>query len=77
MASSDDFARMVYDELVEPCKRAKAALTRVLVEDCDLWLHLTAMEDLYLMRKGDVMSNFVDVLFTRVGSALVQSNILN
>lgn len=77
MASSDDFARMVYDELIEPCKRAKAALTRVMVEDCNLWLHLTAMEDLYLMRKGDVMSNFVDVLFARVGAISGKSKTAN
>lgn len=64
--SSDDFSRLVYDELLEPCALAKQTLSRVLVEECDLWIHLTAIEELYLMRRGDVMSNFLDVIFTRV-----------
>lgn len=66
LASTDDFSRMVYDELIGPCTQAEATLTRVLIDDCDMWAHLTAMEDLYLMRRGDIMSNYVDVLFARV-----------
>ncbi|OBZ70494.1 Gamma-tubulin complex component 5 [Grifola frondosa] len=49
---------------------AHEILTKVLVEDCDLWLHLAAMEDLFLMRRGDAMSHFVDVLFSRMDSRL-------
>ena len=41
-------------------------MTQILVDDCDLWLHLTSIEELYLMRRGDVMVNFLDVLFARV-----------
>ncbi|GJE84854.1 gamma-tubulin complex component [Phanerochaete sordida] len=64
--SADDFSRLVYDELVGPCARAKQALTTVLVEECELWVHLQAIEELYLMRRGDVLSGFLDVLFTRM-----------
>lgn len=64
--SADDFSRLVYDELAGPCSEAKRALTQILVDDCDLWLHLTSIEELYLMRRGDVMVNFLDVLFARV-----------
>ena len=64
--SVDDFSRLVYDDILVPCLRAKKMLTKVLVDDCELWSHLTSIEDLYLMRKGDAMSNFVDVLFARV-----------
>ena len=70
VASTDDFARMVYDELVSPCKQAKEMLTRVLVDECDLWTHLIAIEELYFMRQGDIMSDFVDVLFARVSAVL-------
>ena len=70
--SADDFSRLVYDELVGPCALAKQTLTRVLVDECDLWVHLKAIEELYLMRRGDVMSGFLDVLFTRVGSSRLQ-----
>ena len=68
--SSDDFARLVYDELLGSCTLAKQTLSRILAEECDLWTHLTAIEELYLMRRGDVMSNFLDVLFTRVRGVL-------
>ncbi|KAI0797115.1 Spc98 family-domain-containing protein [Abortiporus biennis] len=68
--SIDDFSRVVYDELLVSCQKAQAMLTNVLVDECDLWLHLSAMEDLFLMRKGDTMSNLVDVLFARMDSPL-------
>jgi gamma-tubulin complex component 5 len=64
--SADNFARVVYDELLGSCVVAEQALTRVLFDDCDLWQHLTTTEELYLMRRGDIMSNFLDVLFARV-----------
>jgi hypothetical protein len=41
-------------------------LVQVLVGDCALWKHLEAVEDLYLMRKGDAMSHFVDIVFAKV-----------
>ncbi|KAI0375943.1 hypothetical protein BV20DRAFT_932428 [Pilatotrama ljubarskyi] len=66
IASSESLSRVVYDELRPYSEQAHAALTTVLVEDCDLWAHLNAMEDLFLMRRGDAMSHFVDVLFTRM-----------
>ncbi|KAH9948797.1 Spc98 family-domain-containing protein [Amylocystis lapponica] len=67
-ASTDSLARLVYDELLPYSVVAHGLLTNVLVEDCDLWLHLAAMEDLYLMRRGDAMSHFTDVLFARMDS---------
>ncbi|KAI0650447.1 Spc98 family-domain-containing protein [Trametes meyenii] len=66
IASSEGLSQVVYDELVPYSEKAHAALTRVLIEDCDLWAHLNAIEDLFLMRRGDAMSHFVDVLFTRM-----------
>ena len=48
-------------------------LTKVPVDDCELWPHPTSIEDLYLMRKGDAMSNFVDVLFARVSVSSIVS----
>ncbi|KAH8096733.1 Spc98 family-domain-containing protein [Cristinia sonorae] len=66
--SIDDFSRIVYDELIPSCKVAKERLTDVLVDDCHLWQHLTAMEDLLLMRRGDAVSNLIDVIFTRMDS---------
>lgn len=64
-----DFPKLVYDKLFAVCSRAQQMLSQLLMEDCDVWVHLTAVEDLYLMRRGDVMSNFLDVLFSRMDSA--------
>ncbi|KAI0080871.1 hypothetical protein K474DRAFT_1704411 [Panus rudis PR-1116 ss-1] len=68
VVSTDDFSRVVYDKLIDECKRAQETLTKVLVEDCELYRHLVAAEDLYLMRRGDSMSHYLDVLFVRMDS---------
>lgn len=68
--SADDFSRLVYDKLVTPCKAAQERLSQVLIDDCQLWQHLSAMEDLLLMRRGDAISNLVDVFFARVSAQL-------
>jgi gamma-tubulin complex component 5 len=64
--STDTLSRVVYDELLPHCEATGMLLAGVLVDDCDLWRHLSAMEDLYLMRRGDTMSHFTDVLFAKV-----------
>ena len=69
--SVDDFSRLVYDKLVDPCKLAQQKLTAVLIDDCDLWHHLSAMEGLLLMRRGDAISDLVDILFARVSGILL------
>ncbi|TFK94263.1 hypothetical protein K466DRAFT_593763 [Polyporus arcularius HHB13444] len=70
VASSENLSQIVYDELCPYSEFAHGALTEVLVEDCDLWVHLHAIEDLYLMRRGDAMSHFVDILFSRMDTRL-------
>jgi gamma-tubulin complex component 5 len=64
--SVDTLSRLIYDSLLPHCQATGARLVKVLVEDCALWKHLNAIEDLFLMRKGDTMSHFIDVLFTKV-----------
>jgi gamma-tubulin complex component 5 len=66
--STDTLSRVVYDELLPHCRATGVQLTSVLVDDCDLWRHLSAIEDLYLMRRGDSMSHFTDLLFAKVYS---------
>ncbi|THV08233.1 hypothetical protein K435DRAFT_4268 [Dendrothele bispora CBS 962.96] len=54
-------------EKVEPYRLAGGRLLAdVVVEECDFWFHLHAMESLYLMRKGDVISDFADGLFSKM-----------
>jgi len=64
--SVDGLSRSVYDNLSLKCQAVGEKLVQVLVGDCALWKHLEAIEDLYLMRKGDAMSHFVDIVFAKV-----------
>ncbi|KDR84121.1 hypothetical protein GALMADRAFT_219953 [Galerina marginata CBS 339.88] len=68
--SVDTLSRLIYDGLLLHCQETGTRLVKVLVEDCTLWKHLEAIEDLFLMRKGDAMSHFIDVLFTKMDSSL-------
>ncbi|KAG8860524.1 hypothetical protein FRB96_003778 [Tulasnella sp. 330] len=62
MKSIADRAR---DNLWPFCQSAQARLNRVLVEDCRLWEHLECIEDMFLMGRGDVMTQFCGELFQR------------
>ena len=64
--SVDTLSQLIYDSLLPHCQATGARLAKVLVDECGLWKHLNAIEDLFLMRKGDTMSHFIDVLFTKV-----------
>ncbi|KDQ64207.1 hypothetical protein JAAARDRAFT_219284 [Jaapia argillacea MUCL 33604] len=64
--SPDALSRLVFDELLPYCQTAQGRLTRVLCEECEMWRHLGAIEDIYLMRRGDEMSHFVDTLFAKM-----------
>lgn len=66
MLSIDALSSLVQDYLEPYCRLAQSRLNRVIVVDCELWLHLNSMEDLYFMRRGDVLTDFCDVLFARV-----------
>lgn len=69
--SPDELEHVVHEKLRERCQPVSAQVAQVVGDECDLWLHLTAIEDLYLMRKGDAMSHFADVLFAKACSGLL------
>ncbi|KAF9498676.1 hypothetical protein BDN71DRAFT_1443067 [Pleurotus eryngii] len=64
--SVDTLSRLVYDELFPHCKATGSILARVLVEECGLRTHLSTIEGFYLMRRGDVMSHFQDLIFAKM-----------
>ncbi|KAJ6502148.1 Spc98 family-domain-containing protein [Mycena sanguinolenta] len=68
--SVDTLSRLVYDELAPhgEAAGAGATLSRILVDECELLRHLSSVEDLFLMRKGDALSNFTDLLFAKMDS---------
>lgn len=66
--SVDTLSRLIYDRLLPWCQEVGSLLTKILADECGLWKHLGAIEDLFLMRRGDAMSHFVDVVFNKVGA---------
>lgn len=57
---------LVSDILLPPCQLAQSRLRNVLVDECDLWRHVAGFENVYLMMRGDAMSQFGEKVFTRV-----------
>ena len=64
--SIDTLSRLIYDGLLPHCQVTGALLVKLLVDDCQLLWHMEAIEGFFLMRKGDAMSHFTDILFTKV-----------
>lgn len=65
--SRAELLRFLTDHLTPRCLAAQSALTRDLGDAYNLWHHLSAIEDLYLMRRGDAMSRFLDNVLAKVG----------
>ncbi|KAI9569285.1 Spc98 family-domain-containing protein, partial [Boletus coccyginus] len=68
LRNSESSSYLISEELSAYCLAAGLRLSRVLTEECDLSRHLAAVEGLYLMTRGDVMSNFTDVIFAKMDS---------
>jgi gamma-tubulin complex component 5 len=64
--SKEHLSRFVHDTILPHCQIPQKRLAQMMAKECDLWVHLTAIEELYFMRKGDVMSYFSDTLFSKV-----------
>ncbi|EKM79979.1 hypothetical protein AGABI1DRAFT_72727 [Agaricus bisporus var. burnettii JB137-S8] len=64
--SVDTLSRLIYDRLLPRCQEVGYALTTFLVDECGLWEHLEAIENLFFMRRGDAMSHFIDVVFNKM-----------
>jgi len=61
----ESLAHLVSDLIAHYHTSSGAQLTRVLTEDCDLSRHVTAIQGLYLMTRGDVIGHFADILFAK------------
>jgi gamma-tubulin complex component 5 len=71
--STETLSQVVYDALLPYCQSTGARLAKALIEDFEVWQHLSTMEDLYLMKRGDAMSHFADILFAKVCAFAVQN----
>lgn len=68
--SVDTLSHLIYDGLLPHCQATGALLVKLLIDDCQLLWHMEAIEGLFLMRKGDAISHFTDILFTKVSISL-------
>ncbi|KAJ7584380.1 Spc98 family-domain-containing protein [Mycena floridula] len=64
--SVDTLSSLIYEELTPYCLATGARLAEVVAQDCDLFQHLQTTENLYFMGRGDVMSQFSDLLFAKM-----------
>ncbi|KAF9235582.1 Spc98 family-domain-containing protein, partial [Melanogaster broomeanus] len=65
---SESLSHLISEEVSSYCLAAGMRLSRLLTEECDVSRHIAAIEGLYLMTRGDVISNFTDVLFAKMDS---------
>lgn len=59
-------SRLISDEIAAYCSSVGMRLSRVLTEDCGLSRHVAAINGLFLMTRGDDITNFTDILFAKV-----------
>jgi gamma-tubulin complex component 5 len=71
--SVDTLSHLIYDGLLAHCQVTGAHLVNLLVDDCQLLWHMRAIEGFFLMRKGDAMSHFTDILFIKVSIGFFSS----
>ena len=64
--ASDALVATVQDYALSICRVAHAQLIQVLKEDCELSRHLSGMQALFLMRRGDILSEWCDTVFAKV-----------
>ncbi|KAH9060930.1 Spc98 family-domain-containing protein [Lactarius vividus] len=66
--SRDHLSRYVHDSILPYCQAPQKRLAQMVASECDLWLHLAAIEELYFMWKGDVVSHFSETIFAKMDS---------
>jgi len=64
--SKEHLSHYVHNFILPRCQIPQKRLGQMAISECNLRLHLTAIEELYFMRKGDAISYFSDILFAKV-----------
>ncbi|KAG9019693.1 hypothetical protein FRB90_011502 [Tulasnella sp. 427] len=70
----EDVSARIAQYLLPRCWLAQARLNEVVFDDSRLWDHLRVVEDVYLMRRGDVMADFCDIVYSRMDAGLPWSD---
>ncbi|KAF9266306.1 hypothetical protein L218DRAFT_956662 [Marasmius fiardii PR-910] len=64
--SVDRLSQLIYDSLTPYADAVRSVMARVVIEECDFWFHLRAIQAIYLMRRGDVISDFANLIFAKM-----------
>ncbi|KAL4076383.1 Spc98 family-domain-containing protein [Scleroderma yunnanense] len=70
----ESLSRLISDEISAHCSAVGIRLSRVLREECSLSRHVAAIHGLFLMTRGDDISNFTDILFAKMDSQQLWSD---
>lgn len=62
----DSLNAALLDCILPRCRVAQEKLTGLLLEECSMMEHFSAMENLFLMKRGDAMGAFCDQIFVKV-----------
>ena len=73
--SREQLSRHVHDSILPYCQTPQKRLAQMIANECDLWLHLTAIEELYFMWRGDTMAHFSEIIFTKVSRGSSESQL--
>jgi gamma-tubulin complex component 5 len=63
---SDTLSRIIYDHSSPYTHQVGINVVKAITIECELWKHLQGMQDLFFMRRGDLMSWFCETLFAKV-----------
>lgn len=71
--SKENLSRHVHDSILPYCQTPQKRLAQVIATECDLWLHLSAIEELYFTWRGDAMAHFSEIIFAKVSHGSFES----
>ncbi|KAI5993575.1 Spc98 family-domain-containing protein [Pisolithus albus] len=63
---SEALSRLISEEISTYCSTVSMRLFHVMMDECYLRRHLSAIHGLFLMTRGDDISNFTDILFAKM-----------
>lgn len=68
--TTEKLTLLLSDHLLPICTESANALKNVFFTECDFLVHLQRIEDIFLMRRSDVMADFCDILFSAVSNSI-------
>ncbi|KAG7097351.1 hypothetical protein E1B28_004703 [Marasmius oreades] len=64
--SVDRLSQLIYNSLTPYSDAIRAVMAQVIIQECNFWFHLHAIQAIYLMRRGDVINDFANLVFAKM-----------